>query len=44
MQSSFSHEGSLHYDLTLEGISVLAIEPTRKRNKMLGAEKRLEMG
>lgn len=46
MQSSFSYEGSLHYDLDLvpRATSVLAIEPTRKRNKMLGAEKRLGMG
>ena len=43
MRSSFSYEGSLRYDLTLEGIPVLAIEPTRKRNKMRGAEKQLGM-
>ena len=44
MQSSLSNDGSLHHDLTLGAISVLAIEPTRKRNEILGAEKRLGMG
>ena len=42
MQSSFSYEASLRYDHTPRDI-IMAIEPTRKRNKILGAEKGLGM-